>query len=225
MRVIVNAAICSETSWYIKGQDRLRQSLLDVGETAFLAFTQYEELILHSVYEDKILAIKNAVLAGAKRLIWLDCSITAVKSLEPIWEYIEKHGYYLYESGSRCDITCNDHSLKCYGVTRDTAKLFYECASNVVGINLDNYIGKRFYELWIQSLEDGSNLGLKWPNESQRLQESKDERFKYHRQDQSTASLSAGVLGLKLEKEGEWVSRYENENKKETTILILKGGE
>lgn len=225
MKAIINAAICSEHSWYIKGQQKLRESLLSVGEDAELLFTQYEELILHSVYEDKILAIKNAKDKGFTKLLWLDCSITAIKSLQPIWDTIEKKGYYLYESGSNCAITCNDNSLMQYGVSRTKAADYYECASNVVGINLEHPKGKAFFDLWISSLRNGANLGLKWPTEIQRLQESQAEIFKYHRQDQSTASLSAGILGLELQKEGIFVSRYENQNKKESTILILKGGE
>lgn len=224
-KAIVNIAVCGKTSWYINGQKRLMDSIKKLGEDADLIFTQYENIRLKSAYEDKVLAIKEAVEMGYKKILWLDCSITAIKSLHPIWDRIEKDGYYLYESGSNCAVTCNDKCLNNYGVTRDEAEMIYECASNVVGINLENETGISFYKLWISSLLNESNLGEKWPDENQRLAESTDSRFKYHRNDQSCASLSAGLLGLTLDKEGYFVRRFENKNESETNILILKGGE
>lgn len=222
--VIVNAAICSEHSWYNRGQDRLKKSLSDVGSRSDMMFLNYEEVLLHSVYEDKIFAIKQAASIGYEKILWLDCSITAIKPLDEIWDHINRFGYYLYQSGSNCAVTCNDHSLNCYGVTRDRAELFYECATNVVGINLKSNVGKAFYDLWVKSLDDGSNIGLKWPTEIQRKQESKDPRFKYHRQDQSTASLAAGLLGLEIDS-GKFVSRYEANNIQDSTIFVLRGGD
>jgi hypothetical protein len=224
-KAIVNIAVCSETSWYINGQNRLRDSIIKVSEDADLLFTQYENLRLQSVYEDKVLAIKEAAEKGYKKILWLDCSITAIASLQPIWDKIEQDGYYLYESGSNCAITCNDRCLSNYGLTRDEAEKIKECASNVVGINLESQLGFSFYKLWVSSLLNKSNLGEKWPSKKQRLLESEDKRFKYHRNDQSCASLSAGLLGLSLDKEGNFVRRFENKNENETIIFILKGGE
>lgn len=223
-RCIVNLAVCSETSWYKAGQKRLVESLYEVGETEMFLAT-YENVTWKSAYEDKIAHIAHAA-KYYRRLLWLDCSITAIKPLTEIWDYIEKNGYYLYGSGANCGETCNDISLKSYGLTRNEAALFPECASNVVGINLDHPDGKKFFDLWAGSLETGANLGHKWPTLTQRLGESLDARFKYHRQDQSTASLSAGKLGLKLEAEGHFVVRKENHEflKNDLIIFVLKGG-
>lgn len=227
-RCIVNAAICNEGSWYKKGQMRLSSSLDAVGEKAIKLFIHHEKPMLRSPYEDKVWAIKTAGSATPYRhLLWLDCSITAIRPLDEIWAHIEKHGYYLYQSGGNCAQTCNDNALETYGFTRDEAEKITEVASNVVGINLDHPVGMQFFNDWTGSLMGNANIGIKWPkNEKEKNSESLDPRFKYHRQDQSTASLSAGRQNLKLEKEGHFVLRHENISRlSDSVIFILKGGE
>ena len=223
-RAIVNLSIGTPESWYHKGRLALLESLYNVGEKTHTFFANYERPERKSVYEDKVAHIKHAGMYF-KQILWLDCSITAIKPLDKIWKYIEKNGVYLYQSGANCAETCNDHCLRSYGITRDQAALIPECASNVVGINLEHEVGKKFFDLWIGSLETGAMVGEKWPSLTQRLGESLDKRFKYHRQDQSTASLSAWLAGAKLEREGHFVVRAENLSiKSKDTCLVLKGG-
>jgi len=221
---IVTLAVGTETSWYHLGQQRLVDSLLQHGESEiFLA--KYEKVTWGSPYEDKIAHIRHAG-SYFKKLLWLDCSITATKPLTEMWDYIENNGVYLYQSGANCAETCNDNCLRHYGITRDQAALIPECASNVVGINLEHPKGKKFFDSWVGSIGTGANIGHKWPTLTQRLGESLDPRFKYHRQDQSTASLAANIAGVKLENEGHFVCRKENleYHKNESIIFVLEGG-
>lgn len=222
---IVNISVGSEHSWYHRGQERLVQSLVDLaGDTKFDILTDcYEEPKTGYVYEDKIMAVYNAAKKGYKKILWLDCSITAVKSIEPIWEWLNDKGYYLYQSGANCAETCNDASISFYGLNRDKAEEIHECASNVVGFNLETMQGYMLLELWTRSLNSKINRGCKWCGKKERRNESLDPRFKYHRQDQSTLSLSAGTLNLKLESEHHFVSRAEN-GVSDTALFKLAGG-
>lgn len=226
-RKIINLAIGSQSSWYHKGQSALRSSLLSVGEqsTAFCSRGIIGEED-RNPYVAKVSYIEEMSIRY-DTILWLDCSITAIRPLDDIWNYIESKGVYLYQSGANCSETCNDNCLAAYGITRDEAEHIPECASNVVGINLAHPAGRRFFFYWTQSLKNGANLGVKWPTEEQRLEESKDPRFKYHRQDQSSASLAAHLAGVKLEPEGHFVVRHENleyHKGKDSIIFVLKGG-
>lgn len=221
-RVIVNLAVGTKESWYHSGQQRLKESLLVQNSETDLFFINKVGKTSNP-YFDKLQAIKSAVENGYRKLLWLDCSIVAIKDLTPIWNYIEQKGYYLYSSGYNCAQTSNDYSLQCYNITRDRAETFTECASNVVGINLDTEIGNSFYQEWIKSLSNGSLDGIKWPKEQERRRESIDKRFLFHRQDQTTASLAANIVGIKMEQEGHFISRLEN-GISQTAILTLKGG-
>lgn len=221
---ILNLAVGSSSSWYHKGQQALFDSLMNVDERARLYFVR-KEASSETPYQDKVRHI-HSYGPASQMFLWLDCSITAVRQLDDIWAHIEEHGVYLYQSGGNCSETCNDHCLNSYGITRDQAEKIPECASNVVGVNLTHPKGKKFFELWMHSLSRGSNFGHKWPTEEERLEESTDPRFKYHRQDQSSASLAAHLAGVKLEPEGHYVCRHENlgHHQNDSIIFVLKGG-
>lgn len=225
-KAILNYAVGSTSSWYFRGQDVLRRSLKEFSEDKLLvsgSLINPEEQT--SPYQEKVSWIKEQGVIF-DMLLWLDCSITAVRSLQPIWDHIESNGVYLYQSGANCAQTCNDNCLKRYGITRDEAELIPECASNVVGINLNHPAGKLFFDLWVNSLESGANFGVKWPSETERLLESQDPRFKYHRQDQSSASLAAHLASVKLDREGHFVVRAENleHHDNDSIIFVLRGG-
>jgi len=229
-RIIVNVAIGDADSWYHRGQARLFQSIKDhtpnFGYVAANLISKKTPLEAAFPYEEKIAAVKYAAENGYTKILWLDCSIMAIRPLNDIWNYIEKNGYYLYKSGENACQTANDNALNFYGISRDTAELYDECASNVVGLNLDTEVGFNLYNLWISSLNGTANRGVKFPTGTQRLLESEDPRFKYARQDQSTLSLSAAKLGgLKMEDHNHFVYRDEAGNvPSETAIFKLKGG-
>jgi hypothetical protein len=225
-RVIVNIAVAPLESWYHRGQVRLLQSLTTHRNDSHLLFKAYEHPIFTTPYADKIWSIYEAYLHGFKHILYLDCSITAVKNTEAIWNYIEEHGYYLYASGANCAQTCNDKSLAAYNLTRDQAEHLPECASNVFGVNVDSEFGESLITSITDSLSNGAIYGEKWPSNEQRLKESTDPRYLYHRQDQSVISLVAGIIGLPMEQEGHFVSRAENADQtmNNNVIFSLKGG-
>lgn len=236
-RGIANLAIGSETSWYHVGQQRLRDSLEKFDPTSHLFFEQRSSPRKNpalntepSPYVDKVIHIGNTA-ARCHLFLWLDCSIVALQPLEPIWKTIEEQGYFFYESGANCAETCNDRCLEHYGVTRDEAQSMPEIASNIVGINMNDPVGLEFFNLWIHGLRNNAMTGSKWPSDEERLRESIDPRFKYHRQDQSTASLSLGIIsrktGVIIHREGHFVVRAENQHihQNDSIIFKLKGGE
>lgn len=229
-RVVVNVAIGDTDSWYHRGQARLIQSMIDHS----VQFEHVKSVLMikkHPTeapfpYEEKIRAVKSSVEQGFRKILWLDCSIMAIRPLNNIWEYIEKNGYYLYKSGENACQTANDNALDFYGISRNEAEKHNECASNVVGLNLDTEVGLNLYNLWTSSLNGTANRGVKFPSGTERLLESEDPRFKYARQDQTTLSLSAAVLGgVKMEDHNHFVYRDEGGNTpSETAIFRLKGG-
>jgi hypothetical protein len=227
-RVIVNVAVSDYYSWYRAGQQRLLNSLKQNNNNSNYEFSLSHDSLYGNPYSDKIMSIYYAYKRGYKYILYLDCSIRAIKNTEPIWNYIQEKGYYLYKSQEEenCAVTSNDHCLSCYGVTRDSAENILECSSSVFGISLETDFGQQFIEDIAKSVSNGAVNGIKWPTEEQRLIESADPRFKHHRQDQSVISLVAGKLNLPMEQEGHFVSRWENAKitMNENIIFTLKGG-
>lgn len=225
---IVNIAVASYDSWYHRGQMRLRHSLESVGalERCDLVFSRRETAETISPYSDKVLSMKRAAEMGYKKILWLDCSITAIRPIDDMLNWIEKEGYYMYRSGYNACQTASDAALKFYNISRDEAEKHPECASNVVGINLENEKGYNLYLNWINSVNNEILTEIKFPNESQRLIYSEDKRFYFPRSDQSCISLSSINAGCSMQDHNHFVCRNEGDFKPtESVIFMLKGGD
>ena len=202
---IVNA--CVGGGWYPSGQRRLEKSLNYHGSTAdFLKFEGswptggYDRECLYNI---KPSAIEHAIDTGYSRIMWLDCSVWAIKNPMAVWDVIEEEGYYLWRSGFNAAQTCSDRILDYFGVTRDQAEGFPDVSSSMFGIHMDNPVGREFITRWLQAAKDGAFKGSRLHDN-----QSADPRFLFHRQDQSAASLLAGLLGMRLHEAGVFSSYY-----------------
>lgn len=224
-KVIVNVSVGDQDSWYHRGQQRLYDSIIELHENEYdLLFLKKLKSDYSNAYEDKMMLIHTAWMAGYREILYLDCSITVIRELYPIWDIIKNEGHYLYKSGMNCAQTANDQCLLNFGITRDIAETYYEAATNVIGINGYHSHGQKLAQQMEQRVNDGSVKGIKWPNEDQRKHESKDPRFLFHRQDQTVISLIAGQNNMKIF-DNEYLWRDENYNEPTyQTIFRLKGG-
>lgn len=222
-KVIVNVAIAHEDSWYHRGAARLKESLKQINEDADLVFTSNTQSI-STPYIDKLISIVDAYNAGYKHILYLDCSIMALKSIQPIWDMIASDGYYLYKSGFNCANTASDNVLNHFGLTRNTVEKWDEAATNVIGVNADHWFGQKLIkELQMHYIPECVNT-IKWPTEEERLRDSKDPRFMFNRQDQTVISLIAGKYNMPIH-DNIFVWRDELDNKlNETHLLRLRGG-
>lgn len=180
---------------YPKGVDRLERSLLQHGFDGEMIL--YRELPpgapTHAAipYAMKLTALKIAEDRGYRSLLWLDASMVCIRNPKDMFDEIAEKGYYLSRSGWNCAQSVSDACLELFGVTRDQAELWPECASGTVGMDLNTAIGREFFDRWYESSLNGAFNGSR-DHDNQ----SSDPRFKFHRQDQSAASLIANQMGL-----------------------------
>jgi hypothetical protein len=98
MRAVVNVA----TGNYVRGQERLIE-WLSAHNTEY--FNWRDRLPGGSPshqdvpYAFKAYALWHAYGAGAKTLLWADASILPIYPLEPLWERIERDGYWIGNNG------------------------------------------------------------------------------------------------------------------------------
>jgi hypothetical protein len=214
---IINVAI---GGWYPKGQQRLVRSLVHHGFNHDILTwdnfpnDNYDKLCPYNI---KPAALEQALNLGYTHILWLDSSVWAVNDPNKMFDIINGQGYYLGNSGYNCAQTCNDKTLKYFGVTRDEAEEITDCASGILGLNVSNPIAKEFAKLWIKAGKDGAYEGSR-----EHDNQSKDPRFLFHRQDQSAASIIAHKLGMKLTPFGGPVAYYEKQLNEET-IFTLRG--
>jgi hypothetical protein len=214
---------CGVNGWYPHGTKRLERSLIYHGFNGDIitwpgGYPPNSPTHEEHPYAMKIYAFEEAINRGYTHILWLDCSVWAIKDPNPIFDVINHDGYYLWDSGFPVGETCNDFCLNWYGVSRDTAMGVKDISTSMVGVNLSNPVGRGFYKQWKESMLAGCFRGSREYNP----EESRDPRFKFHRQDQSGASLAAFKMGMRIHEPGIYSSYYKPEMP-ESVIFTMRG--
>lgn len=190
---IINAGL---GNWYPKGSERLKKSLNYTGFTGeVLIYDSFPDngFNKENKYNIKAACLQDAIEKGYTHILWADCSMWAINDPMPIFDIMNDKGFYAETNGNNCAQECNDFVLNEFQITRDEAEKISMCSSGLIGVNIENELGKCFAEQWIQASKNSLFNGSR-EHDSQ----SKDKRFLYHRQDQSVASLIINKLGLEL---------------------------
>lgn len=220
-RCIVNVGI---GHWYPKGTERLRKSLEGRYDGDILFFNDVlpPNARPHNVsnYGFKIHAIQSAIDNGFDTILWLDCSMYAVKDITPIFDKIKKNGYYFINNGFNAAQTLTDNALHNLEITRDEAEKIPEVASGLFGLDMKNKKAAEFYRQWKYHEAVGSFNGSRNHNPK----DSTDPRFLFSRHEQSVASVLLHRLGMnKLSFWGE-EGDYWSQNKENNHSLIICRG-
>lgn len=192
MRCIINVAIGGR---YPKEQARLAASLKKHFDGDFLGWTEFPNDNYNKTnhYNAKAAAFEEAIKKGYKQILWVDSPVVALKAVGPLFDSIKTNGYLTIKNHNyNCAQTCSDACLAHFKVTRDEAENFQEHAGGMIGINMENPEGKKLVERFIEACKAGACDGSRGHDG-----QSKDPRFKFHRQCQSVISLAANTLGLK----------------------------
>lgn len=203
MRAVVNFAKAAPwpNTWYPRGQARLKQSLSDVGYADGLLCYNDEHQVNcppHDLmpYAFKVGALNRAVESGYTTLLWCDASVWAIKPLNPIFDYIEKHGHVFFMAGFNCAQWTNDRALEILSVSRDEAEKMPMLMALCFGIDVRHERSKLFLERLTAYVLETESVRGQWTNNHQT--ESRDPRCLGHRHDQSVASIVAARLGMEL---------------------------
>jgi hypothetical protein len=196
-------------AWYPRGQTRLRKSLVETGFTGdFFGYQQYSEIDCppHSSvpYAFKTYCLGRMRGLGYDAAIYVDASVWAVKSWEPIWDMIEKQGYYIEAAGAWTGNWTKDSVLEKFGVTRDQAMTIPMFSAGFTGLNFHNDLANEFLTQWHSYCVDHESFKGTWGNENGQM--SKDPRCKGHRHDMSVASLLAWKLGMTIGEGGHFLA-------------------
>lgn len=186
------------TGGYGRGLGRLQQSLVEQGfKGDFLSWTGYPPN--SPTHQEVPYAFKLHALAEARRqgydcALWLDCSIWAVKPVEPIFEIIEKQGYALWDASWQLGQWCHDSGLAKFGISRDNAMKMELVIGGAVGINFNYLPARVLFEDWFECSTDGFSFLGPWRNE--RCEMGTDPRILGHRHDMPSLTYYARSSGL-----------------------------
>jgi len=211
---------------YAAGIDRLERSLIYEGAAMDMRFWRNEypygsaEHGGDGQYNFKVHAFNEQFLTGRKVVVWADASLWCVKNPMPLFDYVNDNGIYFFKSGYSLAETATDRLLSYAGVTREELVDVSEFATGLIGINIDNPLGKEFFSNWKQYMEDGMFGG----NRVHDLNDSAHPLFKFSRQDQSAASMILYKMGVKTAGENQDFQAYKNTGHNPEKVLFFIGG-
>lgn len=223
--VLISAGIGGH---YAAGIDRLERSLMYEGFGGDMRFwrEEYPFGCVHhegdGQYNFKVHAFNEVFLTGRKVVVWADASFWAVKNPMPLFDYVNENGLYFFKSGYLLAQTATDRLCNYAGVSRDELieNKVSEFATGLVGINIENPLGREFFTNWKQYMEDGMFGG----NRVHDLNDSYHPAFKFSRQDQSAASMILYKMGIKTSGENLDYQAYKGTGHNPDKILFFIGG-
>lgn len=216
-------------AWYPRGQARLRDSLVHHGQGVITYLWSDESQIGAPYHQDVPYAFKPAAFNYAQSqghdvVLWCDCSVWAIRNIQPVLNHIKEHGHVFFAGGWDCGQWSTDTALENLGVTRDEATAMPMFMACCMGLDLSTEKGQKFLEKWTRLSLDGKTFPGPWSNDDK--QASKDPRCLGHRHDQTAGSIIAAQLNMSLTIGHETYFAYyydKMEDIKETVCLLAQG--
>ena len=213
------AVVCvATTPMHQKGMARLELSKLIFLDSEFMAWDRepfgcppHKE----RPYAFKAYAMECGLRNGADLILYCDSSIVPIRSMEPLWEQIERDGYLIINNGfSNYTWTADSaykhlfpsHTLE---DARELNKNIPHVVAGVIGLNLRSEIGAAFLKEYYRLASETDAFCGPWTNanagptpmvryDGVRCAPCGPPDVLGHRHDQSAASVIAWRLGMKL---------------------------
>lgn len=231
-RAIVNFS--DNSGWYGQGRERLRTMLPDFipEDVEVFLFSDFKDIgsptHRENPYAFKLHSIQKVLEMGYHTILYMDASLYPIRDLTPIFEVIEREGFFAQHAGHMCGTWANDRCLEYFEVSRDEAmEIPMYGNAGLLGLDLNDPQIMNFYVKWRDSMQAGMFRGA-WTNTGGT--ESKDKRCKGHRHDMVCGSLVMHQCGLdkKYQRGDKWMlydQNQENFNEQledESILLVAK---
>ncbi len=224
-RTMTRAIVCvATTPHYQKGLRRLlHHASLQRQSVAF--WNSQGEWPKHQdrPYAFKAYALKVMQAQYADLLLWCDASILPIRSLEPLWERIEREGYWIARNGwnnyqwtaDSAYLDLFEHEIVSGQVSpgntlrklQNVNRIIPHVVATSFGLNVKHPIGKAFLDEYYRLASETKAFCGPWTNAYSGLGTSWDgvrvapcgpADVLGHRHDQTAASVIAWRLGMKL---------------------------
>ncbi len=216
-------------SWYPKGQNRLARSLLATPPSVQCFFNQKEPDVGQPTHQEipyafKLGCFQRALAEGVDLVLWLDAACYAIQDITPVFDHIEKHGYFFVGASSEGEAHTigkwtNDATLDAFGFERDEVMDVPQQSTCCVGLDLRRQDMRQWLHTWVTHR---AFFKGRWDNKT--FSESSDPRCLGHRHDQSVAALITHVMGLHVHPRDNHLFAYECCPNPQPTVCILSGG-
>jgi len=153
-------------------------------------------------------------------LLWLDSSVVILKSLEPLWELIERQGYWFSSNQPHnCGEWTCDSALAPLEISREEAFGIPQVMGTAFGLSMKHELSHKLLSQYFE-LAQGQAFCGPWAND--RGQASPDKRVKGHRHDQTVLSVLAKRAGMALSDPPIWIADAGCTKPTEETLLAIR---
>lgn len=205
--------------WHPKGVQRLKNTLLfdEVFKFDTITWTDAyppdSPTHYQTPYAFKAFAFEYAKKLGYDIVLWLDSSIYAKHSIQPIIDQIKHDGHFMLKNGWKAGEWLCDNQIEALGLTREESMQFDQLVGGCIGLDFRNKTSMQFFNEYFESTK-------RWKGEWKNTGEcSCDNRVLGSRHDQAFASVISQRLGMKWHDCAGWLSYNRNDD----TILIAEG--
>jgi hypothetical protein len=182
MRAVVSVGF---SGWYPRGVARLVRSLAEHGLGKPGKVFAWSDTMPPDTPADNY-----ALSRGCRSVMWLDASAWALQSLGPIFDVIERDGYYFVaDACSYVRGWCGDATMDYFGLEPDDLDTIPMLQACIIGLDFRFEIAQAFYAERRRAADVGA---FGYPGNP-----SRDTCFKAQRS-QVSASIIAHRLGMKL---------------------------
>lgn len=241
-RCVVSVAT---TPHYQKGMARLESHQTNSGKMLYMNEPAGSPKHSEVPYAFKAYALHQAA-ASYDVLLWADACIRPIRSMEPLWERIERDGYWFSHNGwSNYEWTADSAYADLFGgwYTPLPGFLQYESAAETnrtiphvvattFGVNIKHSKGKAFLDEYFRLASETKAFCGPWWNEksphcpghhegASRFGNCGPSDVRGHRHDQTAASVIAWRLGFELTNPPDIFSYVDGQS--ESTILVADG--
>ena len=111
-------------------------------------------------YAFKIFALRRAIAAGFRYVVWMDSTFQPIGSMQPLWDCLTEHGWYVPpQQGLMLDRFVSDEALSIYDITRAEAAAIPLVYSGLVAFDMRVGPGRYLWRLWEDLYERGAFNG------------------------------------------------------------------
>ena len=185
---------------YVLGEERLRQSLINVGFAgSYFSFKDYKSIDSPShseiPYAFKPYAIKKVKDLGYDIVIWIDSAVYPTKKFDHFVKHIEENGHAFFDNiGFAIRDHTSDKCLEYFNMTDEESWKHPMIMACLMGFNFNNETTCKIFKEYYEAANEQA-YGGDWINND--LQVSTNPKVKGHRHDQSVMSIILAKKGIK----------------------------
>jgi hypothetical protein len=226
--VVVNVA----TERYVVGQRRLRAAIDDGSEVICWTDALPPGSPDHGdvPYAFKAFAIDAVRQRGFRYVLWADASVKPIRPLGPLWNLIERQGYWISDNGWNNGEWTWPTAYRDLEITPEENWGIKHVVATAFGLDLQHPKGLAFFEEYLRLAKTRAFCGP-WFNRlhpdyahhgpSRLTGECADLKIRGHRHDQTAASIVAHRLGLTLTAPPGWIAYHPHQTPE--TVLSIEG--